>query len=171
MQHWQNVWFSALQYVPNDHQNTSVWLQDQRIEPGWYHILCSWSVNHIRGNHHLRLWPYDSRLHASRIYSQFVLRQSIVSDGETIERINEGKCFDILTPARCPSPTDNPIARGPNPPTSRLLSVTASTHMTSWRVSRNSTPKPWLGVIPFSCNRGENASVCALPLWTYTTKG
>ena len=68
------------------------------------------------------------------------------------------ECHDVRTPARCPNPTDSPIARGAYPLTSRLLSVTASTHRTSWRVSRNSMTKPWPGLIPFSC-KDENTSV------------
>lgn len=44
------------------------------------------------------------------------------------------------------------MAKGAEPVTSRrLLSVTAITQSTSWKVARSSMPTPWLGVTPLSC--------------------
>lgn len=64
------------------------------------------------------------------------------------------KHCDSLTAAKCPSPTDSPIASGADPLTSlRRLSVTAITHRTSWRVARNSMMKPCPTVTLFSCKR------------------
>lgn len=57
-----------------------------------------------------------------------------------------------LTAAKCPRQTERPMAKGAEPVTSRLLlSVTAITHSTSWKVARSSMPTPWLGVTPLSC--------------------
>lgn len=59
-----------------------------------------------------------------------------------------------LTAAKCPRQTERPMANGAEPVTSRrLLSVTAMTHSTSWKVARSSMPTPWLGVTPLSCER------------------
>lgn len=58
-----------------------------------------------------------------------------------------------LTAAKCPKHTERPIARGAEPVTSRrLLSVTAITHSTSWKVASSSMPRPWLGVTWLSCD-------------------
>lgn len=80
------------------------------------------------------------------------------------ERVWLGICFEIkerrvkalcaLTAAKCPSPTDSPMASGADPLTSlRRLSVTANTHRTSWRVARNSMMKPCPTPTLFSCKR------------------
>lgn len=64
----------------------------------------------------------------------------------------------ILTAARCPSPTDRPIASGADPWMSfRRLSVTAITQRTSWRVAKNSMAKPWAGVTLLSCKKQTTA--------------
>lgn len=60
-------------------------------------------------------------------------------------------CYKLLTAAKCPRATESPMARGAEPVTScRLLSVTAMTHRTSWKVARSSMPTPWLALTPFS---------------------
>lgn len=59
----------------------------------------------------------------------------------------------LLTAAKCPKHTERPMAKGAEPVTSRrLLSVTAITHSTSWKVASSSMPTPWLGVTWLSCD-------------------
>lgn len=71
-----------------------------------------------------------------------------------------------LTAAKCPSPTDSPIASGAEPLTSpRRLSVTAITHRTSWRVARNSMTKPCPTVTLFSCKRQQSTTTAKCKKW------
>lgn len=94
---------------------------------------------------------YHSKVHLSRGFYSLSSSLFIVNSS-----VKMNVFLTSLTAARCPRPTDRPIARGADPVTSlRLLSVTAMTHRTSWSVARNSMAKPLPALMLFSWERQE----------------